>query len=263
MVSPVNWPARSASRRRPARRRGGPAAGPRSPPGRPPRSRSRWPAPRRRRGRARPTRVASLRTTAAGSGSRAARSSRSICWRRVERPPARMRVLASVARPLTRRMPPTSMPPPSSSSSSAVPSASSPTTPMARTVTPRAARFCAALPAPPGLQLGGLVADDEDRRLAADPLGLAVDVLVGHEVAHHHHLAWRGRRAAARRRGSARVGGARAPWFPTSRPVGRQFGSGPAALPAAPAAPAAASSTAGGASTSAPDGAGPRPPACR
>ena len=38
------------------------------------------------------------RSTAAGTGS-GVRSTRSICWRRVERPPARMRVFASVALP--------------------------------------------------------------------------------------------------------------------------------------------------------------------
>src|SRR5207237_5532010 len=35
------------------------------------------------------------------------------------------------------------------------------------------------------LELARLVPDDEDRRLAADSIGLAVEVLVGHQIADH------------------------------------------------------------------------------
>ena len=62
-----------------------------------------------------------------------------------------MRVFDSVARPRTFTIPPTSMSTAASVSSSAAPSASSPTTPTARTLTPSAARFWAAFPAPPAL----------------------------------------------------------------------------------------------------------------
>jgi len=67
-----------------------------------------------------------------------------------ERPPARMRVLASVALPRTRCTPLTSTAPARRTPRSLAPSASCPINPTALTSTPSAARFWAALPAPPG-----------------------------------------------------------------------------------------------------------------
>ena len=65
--------------------------------------------------------------------------------------------------------------------------ASVPTMPASARRAPSAATLLAALPAPPGNDLRGVVLEDEHRRLARDARDLAVDELVGDEVADDQH----------------------------------------------------------------------------